>query len=301
MGGVIIRLILSFILIFIASPLTVKAAVEGQVSKEVSIYRYATSGSSVIGRLIPGDVITLLSHKNSYYSVEYDGKQGWVLQSDIKIVTVDGYISGKNVRYRSSPHIIDNNILGTLKDGMQVDIVAVVENFCEIRYGDSLVYVSKEYVVSNKIHLVSKRSAPDLSLQENTINNVVSSMSTKEVTGKDIAFLAMDYIGGRYVWGGNNLDTGVDCSGFVRQIYKKFGITLSGASYTLVRYGKEVSKEDLSYGDLVFFTSGGTGIGHVGIYISNDYFIHAASTKLGIIVSHFSDRKDFVTARRILY
>ncbi len=242
----------------------------------------------------------LISPKNNFYEIEYNGMQGWILRSNVEVTVVDGYVSGSDVRYRSSPHIIDDNIMGILKSGTSVDIVAVVGDFCELRYGDSLIYVSQKYISSDKLHLIPKRSVPALPPQEKELEKADLALDTKDTTGKDIAFLAMDYLGGRYVWGGNNLDTGVDCSGFVRQIYKKFGIALSGASYTLVRYGKEVSKEELTYGDLVFFTSGGSGIGHVGIYISNDYFIHAASTKLGIIISHFSDRKDFVTARRIL-
>ena len=298
----IIRFILFLSLALILNPLTVQAAVEGKTNKNISIYRYATSGSSIIGNISKGEEVTLISPKNNFYEIEYDGVQGWILRSSVDITVVDGYISSDDVRYRSSPHIIDDNIMGTLNSGTQVDIVAVVGDFCEIRYGDSLVYVSKEYVSSDKLHLIPKRSAPNLPQQRKEPDTIALPLETKNTntTGKDIAFLAMDYVGGRYVWGGNDLNTGVDCSGFVRQIYKKFGISLSGASYTLVRYGKEVSKDELTYGDLVFFTSGGSGIGQIGIYISNDYFIHAASTKSGIIVSHFSDRKDFVTARRIL-
>lgn len=287
-------------LAIILNPLTVNAAVEGKVNKNTSVYRYATSGSSIIGTIAQGEDVTLISPKNNFYQIDSNGVPGYILRSNVNITVVDGYVSESDVRYRSSPHIVDNNIMGTLKSGTQVDIVAIVGDFCEIRYGDSLVYVSKQYISSNKLHLVSERPAPSLPEQKKEPEDIIISLDTKETTGKDIAFLAMDYLGGKYVWGGNDLNTGVDCSGFVRQIYKQFGIHLSGASYTLVRYGKEIPKDELTYGDLVFFTSGGSGIGHIGIYISNDYFIHAASSKLGIIISHFSDRKDFVTARRIL-
>lgn len=84
-----------------------------------------------------------------------------------------------------------------------------------------------------------------------------------------------------YVWGGNSLTKGVDCSGLVQQVYKQLGIDLPGTSYEQAKNGKVVSMGSLLPGDLVFYNTGGAdpnGIGslsHVAIYIGNGQVIDA--------------------------
>lgn len=88
---------------------------------------------------------------------------------------------------------------------------------------------------------------------------------------------AQKYLGTPYVWGGNNLKTGVDCSGLVQQVYQNFGLNVSRTTYTQIGEGKAVGMNQLQAGDMIFFdTQKGTkGPDHVGIYIGNGKFIHA--------------------------
>lgn len=91
-----------------------------------------------------------------------------------------------------------------------------------------------------------------------------------------------------YVWGGNSLSGGVDCSGLVQQIYKKLGVNLPRTTYEQAKAGTEVSLNKLLPGDLVFYNTGSSdpnGIGslsHVAIYIGNGQVISALNTKSGI-------------------
>lgn len=122
-------------------------------------------------------------------------------------------------------------------------------------------------------------------------------------TGGDVAQLALQYKGYPYVYGGSG-PNGFDCSGFTMYIYKQFGYKMShGASYQY-NDGTYVNKSDLQPGDLVFFTPwpSGSGIGHVGIYIGNDEFIHASTSTTGVIISSLNSGsyvRRYYGARRI--
>lgn len=91
-----------------------------------------------------------------------------------------------------------------------------------------------------------------------------------------------------YVWGGNSLSKGVDCSGLIQQIYRQLGINVPRVTYDQAKSGKVVPLNQLRPGDLVFFNTGSAdpnGIGrygHVGLYIGNGQMIDARGTKSGI-------------------
>jgi peptidoglycan DL-endopeptidase CwlO len=89
-----------------------------------------------------------------------------------------------------------------------------------------------------------------------------------------IVGLATQYLGVPYVWGGASPQNGFDCSGLVRFVYAQRGIALPHYAASQYNYGLPVSRDQLEPGDLVFFD----GLGHVGIYIGNDEFIHAPHT-----------------------
>ena len=87
--------------------------------------------------------------------------------------------------------------------------------------------------------------------------------------------IAEQYLGVPYVYGGAS-PSGFDCSGLVAYVYAQLGVSLP--HYTVSQYnypnGVHVSRSQLQPGDLVFFA----GLGHVGIYIGGNQFIHAPHT-----------------------
>ena len=104
--------------------------------------------------------------------------------------------------------------------------------------------------------------------------------------------------------GGGNTKRGTDCSGLTSQIYKKvYRTKLSRSSEDQKRESSKVGRRNLREGDLVFFTGRNSGkrVGHVGIYLKNNKFIHA-STSRGVIVSHLDEqyyRKHWISGGRI--
>jgi cell wall-associated NlpC family hydrolase len=95
--------------------------------------------------------------------------------------------------------------------------------------------------------------------------------------------IAMRYLGVPYRWGGAS-PSGFDCSGLVVYVFSQIGISLPHSTYSLWNVGTPVSRDQLQPGDLVFFS----GLGHMGIYIGNNQFIHAPHTGDFVKISSIS-------------
>ncbi len=124
----------------------------------------------------------------------------------------------------------------------------------------------------------------------------------KEEKALEVVSFSQQYLGTPYVWGGTSLTSGVDCSGFVYCIYKNFGITLQRSSKGMyASNGVYVDRSQLKPGDLLFFNTNGNGVSHVGMYIGNNQYIHAAdvNVKISDLNSSYSQRT-YVGAKRIL-
>lgn len=126
-----------------------------------------------------------------------------------------------------------------------------------------------------------------------------------KVLGEEIVDYGLQFIGTPYVWGGSNLQKGVDCSGFTQEVYKAFGVEISRVSYMQAEDGMTVSKQQLRTGDLVFFDTQGKNngnISHVGIYMDDNQFIHSDGTN-GVMVSNLNSpyyTRNYVKGVRIL-
>ena len=133
----------------------------------------------------------------------------------------------------------------------------------------------------------------------------VASVAKASGKGQEIVAYAKQFIGTPYVWGGTNLNSGVDCSGFVYAVLKHFGINVNRSSSSMVNNGTPVEKSNLQAGDLVFFNAGGnSGISHVGIYMGDGSYIHATDgAPCGVTITSLNTKysqNTYVTARRVI-
>lgn len=107
---------------------------------------------------------------------------------------------------------------------------------------------------------------------------------------QDTVDYALQFVGGRYVYGGNDPNTGVDCSGFTRYILSHAaGINVNRTSSGQASNGKVIDMDSARPGDLVFYADGGS-INHVAMYIGNGKVVHASTEKTGIIVTAWNYR-----------
>jgi len=108
---------------------------------------------------------------------------------------------------------------------------------------------------------------------------------------------ARHFLGVPYVYGGST-PHGFDCSGFTRYVFAHFGVSLPHYTYAQYDLGHRVSRWALRAGDLVFFD----GVGHVGLYIGHNLFIHAPHSGTSVSVASLAGSYggSFVGARRML-
>ncbi|MGZ8159034.1 MAG: C40 family peptidase [Methylobacter sp.] len=113
---------------------------------------------------------------------------------------------------------------------------------------------------------------------------------------------ALSLQGTPYRYGKSSPEEGFDCSGFVKHVYEHQGISLPRTVQGMAQSLTQVPKNELHSGDLVFFNTNGKPFSHVGIYVSNDDFIHAPSQRTGkVLVSSLKNRywgERFICARR---
>jgi cell wall-associated NlpC family hydrolase len=121
---------------------------------------------------------------------------------------------------------------------------------------------------------------------------------------EEIVRTARGFIGLPYQWGGDSPEGGFDCSGLVMVSYRMNGLTIPRSSREQFRRGREVSKQGLKKGDLVFFAiRSGRKVSHVGLYAGDGTFIHAPGAGKGIRVDSLSNpyfRRRYVGARAYL-
>lgn len=123
------------------------------------------------------------------------------------------------------------------------------------------------------------------------VKSISSSLPVIATTASRQALIqyAKQFLGNPYVYGGTSLTDGADCSGFVQQIFKHFGITTGRSSRDQYANAQSISFDQLQPGDLVFYASGDY-INHVAIYAGDGVIIHAANARTGICTGRYDYR-----------
>ena len=113
-----------------------------------------------------------------------------------------------------------------------------------------------------------------------------SNLSTRE----QLVNYALQFVGGRYKFGGSDPHTGVDCSGFTKYVMQHgAGVSLNRSSTSQSKQGTAISADQMQPGDLIFYGSG-RGINHVAMYIGDGKVVHASTERTGIKTSPWNYR-----------
>ncbi|MCI9286695.1 MAG: SH3 domain-containing protein [Clostridia bacterium] len=293
---------------------------------EIKLYMRPLINSKIITKLSKDKQVIIEQIRNNWAYINVEGMVGWTrldslkakdqenvpAQTDNKENTTlnkTAYISSTGINFREEPNT-DSKVLKVFSQNAKITILEEQGTWYKIKHNDQEGYVLKEYVSNKKVEITS-RSAEDRT-KTTTENKDTESTSTKKVEektttktsskGQDAANYVKQFVGCKYVYGGST-PKGFDCSGLTMYVYKKYGINLSHSATAQSKVGTKVERANLQPGDLVFFRNYRTnkGIGHVGIYIGNNKFVHASTEKTGVITSTLSGSYStrYVTARRI--
>lgn len=290
-----------FVAGLVAGVLTVSAlAAPGAVTAESGLrLRAASSTASSVLTLLPsGSTLDVLEAvDDSWYRVRAGQQEGFVSSQYVRLTggaaSTDtsappaetapapaedaktyGFVSASTLNVRKGPGT-DQAKVATLSAGAQVEILETLDGWYRIDRG----YVSADYVTLLDPGMTAKQA--------------------------EIVAYAHQFLGCRYVLGGNGPSV-FDCSGLTQYVYKHFGYTIRRTATQQLDNGTVVSKENLLPGDLVFFNNANSNKAratHVGIYIGGGEFLHASSSKVGVIISDLNSTyytRVYTTARRIL-
>lgn len=244
----------------------------------------ASAQADVLSTLPNGTAVEVLQPEcDGWYQISFQDTMGYVSADYLAVereVTYGKVVVGP-LNIRTGPGT-DYGKAGQLSADAVVEILDQTDGWYQIDQG----YVSSDYVA-----MIAADEA--------------AALLSGSGLGQEISQYAQTLIGCRYVYGGTS-PSGFDCSGFAQYVYKQFGVSINRTASAQMDNGASVSMSELQPGDLVFFKKSGTGssrASHVGIYIGGGQFVHASSSKVGVIISNLDSAyytTGFVGARRIV-
>ena len=234
------------------------------------------TGYDRVGIVAGGTIVVVLEKTNAqWYKINYSGTVGYVsvdyLTEILKAENfkATGVINGSGVRMRKGPST-GESIITSYDEGKEVHIIGINNGWYKVAEAEGTGYIRSDYVNITG-------GGPTYSTEK----------AANSTLGQQIANFALQYVGYNYVYGEESPSRGFDCSGLMYYVYGQFGYKLERRASMQYKYnGRHVSKSELQQGDLIFFSSnGGASVTHVGMYIGNGQFVHASTSKTGVIIS----------------
>lgn len=280
------------------------------VNKETSAYLLPNFTATKIEKVNKDQEIKLITTMANWAKIEINQKEAWIpktfLMKEVSVETTKpteqqpeettetqpetqqpeqttqpavnkaGYISSNaSAHFRSGPSTSSQS-LGKLPKNTKITITGEENGWYKVSYNGKEGYISKSLVTEGEPPVTTSSRSQEEPRSATTT-------TTAQASSNNVVQVAESYAGSRYVSGGSS-PSGFDCSGFTQYVYGKCGVTLSRTSYTQATQGTAVSKSELQPGDLLLFHYyGSSSIGHVGIYVGNGKFIHAANSNRGVV------------------
>ena len=233
--------------------------------KELNVRTGQGTNYSIAGRIRKGGIVFLLSSNkdDEWVFIETEDAGHHVLRGYVK----SEFLTDKNAENRHKK----------LGDSYRSYVTVSITEKDNAAFGDikKTVY---EHVVEEHTTISYEWVTDD------PASTVIKNKATSADRKKLIDY-AMQFLGNPYVWGGESLTNGCDCSGFTMLIYRQFGIELPRCSYEQAEAGTKIAAKDALPGDLLFYERDGA-VYHVLIYIGNEQAINASSSTTGIIISN---------------
>lgn len=266
------------------------------VDDTLNVRKKNTTDSDIVGKMTKHAACEIKKTKDGWTKIESGKVNGWVKSEYLltgdealkvakkEIITV-AKIKTDSLRVRKQPST-DAPILSLVGMDEKFTVLKKKDGWVKIEVDDEKGYISTDFV--------------DLS---ETLKTAQSMKELKKGQDKEVSDAAVDmisyalqFVGNPYVWGGESLTNGCDCSGFTMKIYQKYGVYLPHSSRAQPGCGRRVSSSEAKPGDLFFYGSG-SSINHVAIYIGNGQIVHASNHRDGIKISNAFYRTPITVSR----
>ena len=288
-----------------------------EADEYVNIRSIPSEKGKILGKFYDNSIGEILGEENGWYYIRSGNVTGYVKASfcitgeearglaeevgtRLAMVNCDGLY----VRKEASA---DSEVLRmvTMKDELLV--LDEQQDWVKVDVEEGFGWVAREYVElkTEYIHGESREEEKSRLTKEREARERARKAAIKKaasdlvITGDNemgvaVAEYAIQFVGNPYVWGGESLTEGADCSGFVLKVYEEFGVSLPHYSGSQRRQGYAVKGglKNAQPGDLICYS------GHVAIYIGDGKIVHAASEKSGIKIGK-ANYRTILAVRRI--
>ncbi len=251
----------------------------------------------IIGKLFPNGACEISEEADGWYKITSGDVSGYVsgkylLTGDLAVekaqetIQLNVVVNVNGLNFRTGATTA-SKVMKVLPRNTMATVVEDQGDWLKISYNGQEGYVYGE-------HVIMQYNLPAAVTMDEY--NSSKKPSTSSIRAELVKY-AKQFVGNPYVYGGNSLTKGTDCSGFVKLIMAKFGITTPRTATTQYNAGKKISVAELLPGDLIVY--GDSVIEHIGIYIGNGQIIHASNKKTGIKYSKYNYRKIYGCVRFI--
>ena len=293
------------------------------VSSYVNVRQEPNTDSSILGKIYDGAVAQIIAtvgegdnlwfqivsgNVEGYIKAEYfiHGEQAAAVMDQYVSQYVEVNVSELNVRKDKTTN---SSRIGYVRAGEKLRLIENYGEWIHVQYTDEIQgYVASKYVTINEDFIYAKSPADEKAekdfikelnkragvseetVKENTSVTVkpsVPNYTTNSELRKAIIDYAMQFLGNRYVSGGQSLSSGTDCSGFTMLVLREFGISVGRtpqSQYTSA--GRKISYAEAQPGDIICYSAnGGKSCTHVAFYIGNGQILHSSTPKGGVKIS----------------
>lgn len=258
-----------------------------------------------------GDQVVILRQVGDWYLVDYNLYIGYMHADYVTVKdreNIDlgpGSVNPAVVNMRSGPST-SSDVVTQVYGGQLVEIIGFNCDWYKVIYNGQTGYIRSDLVtLTEKPACNSGTACPTAGVSSSGSSSSAAVAVPATPTNQQLVEFSKKYIGYPYVWGGTS-PSGFDCSGFTTYVYKQFGYSLNRTANAQASNGYAVSRDNLIPGDLVLFTrtySSSVPVTHVGIYVGNGQFIHAANSSTGVVISSLNEgyyASRYYGARRIV-
>ena len=293
------------------------------VTDYVNVRQEPNTDSAILGKIYDGAVAQIMTTVGEgdemWFQIISGNVEGYIkaeffIHGEDAMAVMDQYVSKYivvnadrlNVREGQTT---DSRRIGYLNVSEELKLIEDCGEWLHVQYTDEIKgYVAAQYVTIHEEYIYAK-TAEDENAEKSFVKELkeragISEEVVKEQTTisvkppsttystsvelrKAIVDYAMQFLGNRYVHGGQSLKSGTDCSGFTMYVLKEFGYSISRTpqgQYTGA--GRKISYSEIQPGDIICYSSnGGRSCTHVAFYIGDGKILHAANSKDGVKIS----------------